>query len=240
MKTLSLQLTRIAVALAFVIAFFSAVKGCYEQKRENQRLRGVINTLPQRSAEPFVDSLVIPIYRDSVIYQTQLKTLQRTQHASVQESSVPNTYADSVAKALKIGLREIERLTRINTQLRGELKKKDIQVGALKQNEIRWKNRYIEIAANVQDSSVEYRYNAKLSFIDFSKKEHWYAKRQYFTAVYSEDPNLRINGVQQYIQPITLDCPRWNVGVQGGYGAVYVDSRVRLAPYIGVGLQWGF
>ena len=37
---------------------------------------------------------------------------------------------------------------------------------------------------------------------------------------------------------ITKDVRRWGVGVQAGYGAYFRDGRMRLAPYVGVGISY--
>lgn len=36
----------------------------------------------------------------------------------------------------------------------------------------------------------------------------------------------------------TQDVRRWGVGLQAGYGAYVAGGQVRLAPYVGVGVNW--
>lgn len=229
---------KIIVPLIMVYIMFTAINSCREHKQEVERLNGVISSMPQRSGESFVDSIMIPVYKDSVIVHHQIKVIKRYQSQSIEESSVSVTYADSIARALKVGVKEIERLTKINTKLKGELKKKDIILKNLKENEIKWKNKYIEISANTQDSTINYTYNADISIIDFSKKKHWYSKREHFTALTSSDPNFKINGVQKYEQKIDIKCPKTQLGFQGGYGLVLAGDNVKLAPYLGLGINF--
>ena len=54
--------------------------------------------------------------------------------------------------------------------------------------------------------------------------------------------SIRIYNSVQYIT-VTEQVPvpvskRWSLGVNVGYGAAVVDKTVRLAPYIGVGIQY--
>ena len=36
----------------------------------------------------------------------------------------------------------------------------------------------------------------------------------------------------------TQDVKRWGIGLQAGYGAYVAGGQVRLAPYVGVGVNW--
>lgn len=226
----------VSILLSFLLARFILQNNA--KTKEIERLNRVIQNQPQRESEIFVDSLVIPVYRDSIIEHQQIKLIEREAHRSITESSIPTTYADSIAKALKIGTSEIERLTKVNAKLQGKLDNQNLVIEDLKANEIRWKNRYIDVVTNLTDSTINYTYNADISVIDYEKREKWYKAKKHYTALTSSDPNFRINGVQRYEKLIDVKCPSVKFGVQSGYGAVYIDNNFRLAPYVGVGINF--
>ncbi|MGV4442016.1 hypothetical protein ACQ1QT_11370, partial [Ornithobacterium rhinotracheale] len=117
------KITFISLALSILLSFLLArfILKNNAKTKEIERLNRVIQNQPQRESETFVDSIMIPVYLYIIIEHQQIKLIEREAHRSILESSIPTTYADSIAKALKIGTSEIERLTKVNAKLQGKL-----------------------------------------------------------------------------------------------------------------------
>ncbi|MCK0201368.1 hypothetical protein [Ornithobacterium rhinotracheale] len=228
----------IAVIICILLSFiaYHLYAELREQKMINKELQ--LDKEHSQRRERILDTIPFLIRKDNVVDTTKITIYERRQSRTITGSTIPQTYADSLAKALKIGTSEIERLTKVNAKLQGELSKKNITIENLKENEIRWKNRYIDVVTNLTDSTINYTYNADISVVDYQKREKWYKAKKHYTALTSSDPNFRINGVQRYEKLIEVKCPSVKFGVQSGYGAVYIDNNFRLAPYVGVGINF--
>ncbi|MXV39385.1 hypothetical protein GO491_11970 [Flavobacteriaceae bacterium Ap0902] len=237
----------IAVVLALIAGALSIY--LFKQNRilkaEKKHLNEVIASTPQRTTEQFIDSVIVPIYREKDTLITKYKIVKRMQHNNIRESSIPTTYLDSVARALEVGKKAITKINRIETKANIELKKKDLviqekeqKIEKLEKEIWHWKNENSEVFANLTDSTARVKYNAKITVTDFSKRPNWYSGRQHYTAISTDDPNLKINGFQTFEQKINVQCSKLGIGAYVGYGAQLNNGLVQVGPQIGVGIRY--
>lgn len=232
------------IALLFGALAVHLFKSNQVLKKENQRLASVISSNPQREFEPVLDTIYETIVnrKDTLVRKYQI--IKRLQQKHVGESSIPVTYLDSVARALKVGEKAITEQTRINADLKKQLTKKDLQISKLESRVYHWKNENAEIIANLKDSTASVSYDAKITVTDYSKKPNWFSRPEYYTAISTDDQDLKINGVQRFEQKIDVKCSRLNFGLQGGLGIVspLFDDANNIYPgyYLGTGVQFNF
>lgn len=220
------------IFLGIILLIFN-IRNNISKNREIERLKETIQNIPQKNKEVFVDSIFVK--NDSII--TEYKILEKQTHNSVYESSIPKGYMDSVAKALNIANNRIKEMERINTTLQKKLEKKDI-VKSENKDEIYWKNEKAEVIANLKDSIVNLKYNAKITVTDYYKKSWLLGPKTHYTAVSTDDPDLTINGVQRFEQKSDIQCSRFNFGVHSGYGIIYTEKNFTLGPYVGFGINF--
>ncbi|MGV4404433.1 hypothetical protein ACQ1PF_05335, partial [Ornithobacterium rhinotracheale] len=64
----------VSILLSFLLARFILQNNA--KTKEIERLNRVIQNQPQRESETFVDSIMIPVYRDSIIEHQQIKLIE--------------------------------------------------------------------------------------------------------------------------------------------------------------------
>lgn len=226
--------------LACCLAGYFAVK-LIDSNRENARLHDVIAAAPQRGEEVAVDTIYETIINEKDTTIVRYQIYDRVQHGSVVESSISVSYADSLKRALKIGndaKKALTKVTRMNTDLSKKLQAKDLKHEQLQNQIWHWKNENSEVIARLSDSIAEVKYNAKITVTEYSKKPNWFAQREYYTAISTDDEDLKINGVQMFEQKAEVKCSRFNLGGYAGYGAQLNDGLIKVGPQIGFGLTY--
>lgn len=178
---------------------------------------------------------------------------------------------DTLVPALKIANNKINGLTKINAVLQDSLTKKDIVLNSIKsgkqKDEITWKTKYIEITANMKDSTAKYNYNAQIDLLKYQERESIFKDKKTVIAVTSPDKNLKVNGVTNFTKkfPPSKDFLEVNLKLQGlylqnalipyggaelllnpdgklkpivGYGYFYDNGTKQFLPYWMGGLQY--
>lgn len=182
-----------------------------------------------------------------------IATVEKTPSNNVAEvlsNDYINYVNDTLVKALNKGLKyklEVQQLTKVNAVLKDSLTKKNVVIKNVNRDVIAWKTKYIDIEANVKDSTAKYTYNAQLDIVDYDKKESLFGKRKQYVAISSPDKNLKINNVENFTKAIKTpkDFLELNLKVQGLYldktfipygGAeIIFNPDGRLKPIIGYG-----
>lgn len=236
---IKLALAGIIILLSIALCFFMTQNNA--NKKRLASMEQMDNGLDQRF-EPVIDTIFQTIIheRDTTILKYQI--IKRNQHNNVVESTINPSYLDSLTRALNVGKDAVTEVNRIVTQLNKKLHKKDLIIADLKNKEtantFHWKTKNADIIANLEDSTAIVKYDAKITVTDYSKKPNWFTSREYYTAISTDDEDLKINGVQMYEQKANVKCSKIGIGIQTGYGAVYTDHQFKLAPYVGFGLNW--
>lgn len=184
-----------------------------------------------------------PVLPDVEIYTSAIDS---TIHASIKENKgidpknyVTNKYysyvSDTLAPALKIKMNEVKELTQVKAKLEGELKAAKIEVDKNKNKTYYYNSRYFSATAKDGDSSLQYSYNAELNLTKYEKRKSFFKDKKTYIDISSPDKNLKINGVENFTKDITIPPTKFGIGVQAGYG---INSELKIAPYIGVGLSY--
>lgn len=157
---------------------------------------------------------------------------------------------DTLVPALDKGLRykaQLTELTRINAILKDSLNRKNVVLNNAKRDVIEWKSKYITIAANTKDSTVQYTYNAQIDIAEYNRKESLFGENKPYIAVTSPDKNLRINGMENYskeLKPVK-NFIELNLKLEGlllnksvipfGGAELVLNPDGKLKPVIGYG-----
>ena len=85
----------------------------------------------------------------------------------------------------------------------------------------------------------------KLSFQDTYTITQLNDEEGIYVEIINQSPYVMVNNIRHF--RITLPEPpkhkKWGIGVQGGYGINFLDNRVQLSPYVGIGVSynlWGW
>lgn len=208
---------------------------------------------------PKIDKVYVQIKpKPEIIYTNKpdggtIATIE-TQIADVPAETLSQDYIkyvnDTLVPALNKGVRykaEVTQLTRINAALKDSLTKANINAKNARKDVIEWQTKYITIAANAKDSTVNYAYNAQLDIAEFSRKESLFGEKKTYISVTSPDKNFRINGVENFTKEIK-DKKDW-LRLSGKIQGLYINDAItpygglelvfapdsRLSPNIGAG-----
>lgn len=195
---------------------------------------------------PKIDKVYVQIKpKPEIIYTNKpdggtIATIE-TQIADLPAETLSQDYIkyvnDTLVPALNKGLQykaEVSQLTRINAALKDSLTKANINAKNARKDVIEWQTKYITIAANPKDSTINYAYNAQLDIAEYSTKETLFGDKKTYISVTSPDKNFRINGVENFTKPVKVpkDFVELNVKLNG----IYLDKT--LTPYMGAELMF--
>lgn len=158
-------------------------------------------------------------------------------------------YKDSIAKVYATKTKYIKEIVEIKTKLDTELKpvgKPETEVGpgvddcppcpvAMSQ---KFKNKFYE--ADVRIGKGGYmRLTGTDSLIAVWKQVKQDKKTYLQLDITNANPDVKITGVKafRYEQP-KVKQKKWSLGIQGGYGMTLDNSVVKLAPYLGLGINY--
>lgn len=154
---------------------------------------------------------------------------------------------DTLAPALQIAQKEIDRLIRINAKLKGiiEATSKDTV-----EKKTIYEGPYMKIVT-INDSAAQYSYNAELNFIDYHKKSGFLGRDLYYTDISSPDTSFTIYGVQTYRRYFTPVKDKVAVSAVAGLSighraSFHTGLRLRfnpdgiISPYAGAGREFFF
>lgn len=193
---------------------------------------GYLNMNPQVK-EVYIKAKPLPAQIVTVTKDQKTTIIKDADPADKPEATLSKERWDYIEKEVLPALAEgakykaqVEEITAINAQLKGELAKKEVQMQQVERDVIRWKSKYIEIAANTKDSTVNYTYNADLTVTKYNQKQSLFSPRESYVAITSADKNLRINSVERYVQKVKPDADL--LEINGTAGAFYTD---KIFPY---------
>lgn len=82
-----------------------------------------------------------------------------------------------------------------------------------------------------------YTYTDELTFAFHTKKDHWWSKEKLYGSGSLLNPNAKITKATEVMVDNYKD-KRWGIGFSAGYGAVVIDSEVKVGPMIQVGVSY--
>lgn len=149
---------------------------------------------------------------------------------------IDSTKLDSIARALKIKDRQINDLLTVNASLEGEVRAASVTVDSLKNRTYNFITPYLNAIFAEKDSSLRYKYNAQIGIVKYSKRERFLGPRINYIDLSSNDPNMTINGLQQFTIRQRDKVTPWGIGLQAGY---YFDPETgTFRPAIGAGVSY--
>lgn len=97
----------------------------------------------------------------------------------------------------------------------------------------RYGDRFITLVGRIDQDTVDLGYKTfdSLTFVTYTKKQHFFAKRELYLNAFSMNPNATIKGLQSV--KINAPARKWAVGVNAGY---FFDGST-FRPGIGIGIQ---
>ncbi|AZA49745.1 hypothetical protein EG346_16850 [Chryseobacterium carnipullorum] len=181
---------------------------------------------------------------DTIYLNTYVNPKDSTTHGKFEqkEGEVVKNYitknymtyvSDTLAPALNIAKEKIDELTRAKFTLEGQLKASKIQ---REKDRVYYENKYLQIVSNVQDSTVDYKYNAIVDVVKYQDRKWLLGKENTYIDISSPDKNMKINGVEHFKKRIDVKPKRFGLGIQAGY--YYVPAANQFYPGFGVGLSY--
>ena len=144
--------------------------------------------------------------------------------------------SDTLAPALNIAQEKIDELTRANFNLDGQLKATKTELDVNKKARVFYESKYMQIVSNVQDSTIDYSYNAVVDVVKFKDKKWLLGKENTYIDISSPDKNMKINGVEHFKKKIEIKPKKLGFGLQAGY--YYAPSTNKFYPALGVGISY--
>lgn len=146
--------------------------------------------------------------------------------------------SDTLAPALNIAQEKINELTRAKFTLEGQLKATRIELDANKKARVFYESKYIQIVSNIQDSTIDYKYNAVVDVVKYNDRKWLLGKENTYIDISSPDKNMKINGVEHFKKRIDVKPKRLGFGIQGGY--YYIPAANQFYPAFGIGISYNF
>ncbi|ASK29717.1 hypothetical protein CEY12_06185 [Chryseobacterium sp. T16E-39] len=144
--------------------------------------------------------------------------------------------SDTLAPALNIAQEKIDELTRAKFTLEGQLKATRTELDVNKKARVFYENKYLQIVSNVQDSTVDYKYNAVVDVVKYNDKKWLFGKENTYIDISSPDKNMKINGVEHFKKRIDMKPKKWGIGIQAGY--YYIPASNQFYPGFGIGVSY--
>lgn len=173
-------------------------------------------------------------YRDSIKHTVFKEKIVET--INEKQLAIGKSYADSLEKALKISIKKIDQVSKINAELVARLKLREFtQPNGDKV--LTHKDKYLNLNYYPNTDSVDFRYNIRLNEARHKDKKWLFGKTNHYIDVFSDDPRVQINGLNSYRirgQP----QKRWGIGIHAGYGVAVNNGVLQTTPVIGLGINY--
>lgn len=214
--------------IALVILAISAIRAYYIERSENKKLSEAYEHSLREGKEQALEPIRTTIDTAS---NTRAQTYRPIQ--TVDPSLyVSKDYADTLARALNIAVRQIDRLERYTLTLEDSI----VGLKSVDSLGVSWasiKDNVFDIRYNI-DSNIFYpRVNLGIDIIGHTEKRHFFARREVVNTVVVNDPRIRINNVRQ-INRITLPS---RFGLDITAGAVLTPQGLTYGVGAGLGYR---
>lgn len=145
-----------------------------------------------------------------------------------------------VLNALNIKENQILAYTNVEAKLRDSLRLKSLAFDDLKNKKWEWETvkpsgSVIKAYMNEKDSILHTDVEVKLNTTDYVDKGGLFGRDRFYTDIYSEDQNVKINGVKSFRKETFVAPKRFGIGLQVGYG---VSNDLKPSLYVGVGVSY--
>lgn len=97
-----------------------------------------------------------------------------------------------------------------------------------------WHKNNYEAIMDEKDSTLRLKGNLNITIADYIER-HLFKRNRLITDIFSDDEDFTINSMQVYRRGKDLPNKKLGLGISAGYG---INSDLKLAPYVGVGINY--
>lgn len=201
----------------------------YEDRKTDNRQTHLIESTGRNVVEKHYtrDSIVHTVFRDKIIADTEKE----------KALALSQSYIDTLQNALKMSINKMEQVSKINAELTAKLQLKEF-VASNGIKALTHSDDYLKLNYYPHSDSVDFRYNLKLNEVRYGKRKWLLGKKHYYIDVFSDDPRVKINGMNTYRirgQPPS----RWGLGLHAGYGfQISPNATLTPTPIVGLGINY--
>lgn len=222
------KIIAIVLGVLLIVSLSYIARQEYNYKKREELLSTLIDNSGGNVVEKHYqrDSIIHTVYRDKIIGNTTTE----------KELAVGKSYVDSLQTALKISIEKMEQVSKINAELTAKLQLKEA-ITDTGEKMLSHTDKFLEMRYYPHTDSVDFRYNLKLNEVRYKDRKWLLGKTQHYVDVFSDDPRIKINGLNSYRirgQPQS----RWGLGVHTGYGFQFGGNQIRASPIVGIGLNY--
>jgi hypothetical protein len=147
--------------------------------------------------------------------------------------AVGSGYTDTLARALKVAVKQIDEVTKVNAALVAKLQMKE-QAGqptAMRYHNDKW----LTASYDRDTDSLNLKYNVALNQAQYWKRSWLLAPKRYFNDIFSDDPRVSINSVKRFTMA-DRKPKRFGIGAHVGYGLTL--PQLKPTVFAGVGINY--
>lgn len=216
----------IIILLVFIscVATGLAVNGYLESQKKDREYQNLVSTGAKAAViEEYIrDSIPHVVFEDRLIQDSE----------TAKRLAISKSYADSLEKALNISLNKIDQVTKVNAKLKANVVLQPDQA-----NNLVYQDKWLKLDLNKDSNQLGLSYDVGLNIVRYSDKTWLLGKKKSFIDIYSDDPRVKILGLQTFRVEEKKKSP-FGIGVSIGYGIFNQDNQLKTTPYVGVGLNY--
>lgn len=198
------------------------------QLKRGKRDKARIEALSQQSAPG--EAKIIERYIHDSIEHVVVKEVP-AQTGAEKAIAVGNGYMDTITRALKVAVKQVEEVTRVNAALLAE----NIQLRQGSGGAQEYSDQWLRLIYHPDSNSVDLSYDVALNQVRYWKRSWLLGPKRYYNDLYASDPRVTIASVRRFTLPEARPKP-WGIGVSAGYA--YDPLRTDWYPYLGFGLSY--
>lgn len=178
------------------------------------------------------DSVKHALFQAKEVYKNTLKN----------GTSVSPAYVDSLSRALNISNADLDHVAKINFTLEGKIKAQSVTIDSLAKKTYYFKQKYLAAQFSEADSVLAYTYAGDLGYASFTRKPKGIkrllglGKIEKRIDIFSRDPNMNINGLDQMTIKEEIKRKPFGVGINIGY--YYNPASGKVERGAGVGINY--
>jgi hypothetical protein len=162
-----------------------------------------------------------------VIKEVPVKT------AAEKSGAVGSGYLDTLTRALKIAVKQVDEVTKVNADLRAER----VALRETINNKFEYSDKWLRLIYDKDSNTVDFNYDVSLNVVKYWKRSWPLGQKKYYNDIYSDDKRVSVSAVKRF----TLEekkQKRLGLGISAGY--CYSPFANRWEPYLGLGISYHF
>lgn len=196
--------------VAMSVAIIILIRAWLHERRENETLSAAYKTQVEKNGNTPLE--IIKTIVDTVYWPSSSATVAPIETADL-SLYVSRSYADSISKALKIAVKDIDRLERFNVTLQDSI----AGILTTDTNGMQWasmKDNVFDIRYNLSSNMFYPKVTLDVDIIGHKYKPTFFAKRKVLSTIVASDPRIEISNIRQ-VNQITLPS-RFGIDLTAG------------------------